>query len=482
MTELSPVDTTPLTSVADENIGIENGVLKSNGVLTELDRVSPSFYKREAVMPTAYGLVDQNGNTHVDPEDRRDVLGSHAGIGQLVATVSSAGSFPPAPRLSHTPTSDFQPPYFPPPYNPITQQQVDFHSHHVNSDPYSHLSGFQPPQQHYHQLQDRNVLRHRDDLHNMGGLQTHDRNRTDYGGMGRTDLLIPRAPLSIGYGETDPTLLSLHGGNMMDDVSQGLDDTGAYLDQNQSVIRKGIRPKLENGKQLMITTSLNGGAPTDVFCSVPGRLSLLSSTSKYKVTVAEVQRRLSPPECLNASLLGGVLRRAKSKNGGRSLREKLDKMGMNLPAGRRKAANVTLLTSLVEGEAIRLARDFGYLCETEFPSRQCAEYNTRQYSDPTDQMTRKNMILATKQILKELMDLLNQDRSPLGNTRPQIILEPNIQRHLSHFSLITHGFGSPAVVASLTSVQNYLNEMLKIMDKSFAPPNGMDPKKTEKDD
>ena len=50
-------------------------------------------------------------------------------------------------------------------------------------------------------------------------------------------------------------------------------------------------------------------SPSDVFCSVPGRLSLLSSTSKYKVTVGEVQRRLSPPECLNASLLGGVLRR-----------------------------------------------------------------------------------------------------------------------------------------------------------------------------
>ena len=68
-----------------------------------------------------------------------------------------------------------------------------------------------------------------------------------------------------------------------------------------------------------------GVLPTDIFCSVPGRLSLLSSTSKYKVgflrfdvyymvfldqvTVAEVQRRLAPPECLNASLLGGVLRR-----------------------------------------------------------------------------------------------------------------------------------------------------------------------------
>ena len=42
--------------------------------------------------------------------------------------------------------------------------------------------------------------------------------------------------------------------------------------------------------------------------------------------------------------------RAKSKNGGRMLRDKLDKIGMTLPAGRRKAANVTLLTSLVEGK------------------------------------------------------------------------------------------------------------------------------------
>lgn len=54
---------------------------------------------------------------------------------------------------------------------------------------------------------------------------------------------------------------------------------------------------------------LNGPSPLDEFCKVPGRLSLLSSTSKYKVTVGEIQRRLNPPECLNASLLGGVLRR-----------------------------------------------------------------------------------------------------------------------------------------------------------------------------
>lgn len=47
------------------------------------------------------------------------------------------------------------------------------------------------------------------------------------------------------------------------------------------------------------------------------------------------------------------LDRAKSKNGGRCLREKLDRLGLNLPAGRRKAANVTLLTSLVEGRTFQ---------------------------------------------------------------------------------------------------------------------------------
>ena len=64
------------------------------------------------------------------------------------------------------------------------------------------------------------------------------------------------------------------------------------------------------------------------------------------------------------------------------------------------------------------------------------------------------------------MDLLNQDRSPLCNTKPQQILDPSIQRHLTHFSLITHGFGSPAIVAALTAIQNYLNESIKLLDKT----------------
>lgn len=87
-----------------------------------------------------------------------------------------------------------------------------------------------------------------------------------------------------------------------------MDEDEAFLTDgggNDSSPTVGIRTRDENaGKEQNLAAN-----PTDIFCSVPGRLSLLSSTSKYKVTVAEVQRRLAPPECLNASLLGGVLRR-----------------------------------------------------------------------------------------------------------------------------------------------------------------------------
>ena len=155
-------------------------------------------------------------------QERRDVIGSHPGLGQLVASVSTSGSFPAAPRLSHTPTSDFQPPYFPPPYNPIAQQAVEFHPHHVSADPYSHLSGFQPTQHQYHPLQtpDRKVLGYRDDGNNMhAGLQ----NRTEYGM--RRDFLMPGGHPPLGF-EQDPALLGLHhNGSMMDDGNQ----VGIYL-------------------------------------------------------------------------------------------------------------------------------------------------------------------------------------------------------------------------------------------------------------
>ncbi|XP_014109978.1 transcription factor AP-2-alpha isoform X1 [Numenius arquata] len=372
-----------------------------------------------------------------------------------------------APPLSHTPNADFQPPYFPPPYQPIYPQSQDPYSH-VN-DPYSlNPLHAQPQPQHpgwpgQRQSQETGLLHtHRGLPHQLSGLDP----RRDY--RRHDDLL--HAPHGLGSGLADLPLHSIP--HAIEDVPH-VEDPGINI-PDQTVIKKGPVSLSKSNNNAVSSIPINkdalfGGVvnPNEVFCSVPGRLSLLSSTSKYKVTVAEVQRRLSPPECLNASLLGGVLRRAKSKNGGRSLREKLDKIGLNLPAGRRKAANVTLLTSLVEGEAVHLARDFGYVCETEFPAKAVAEFLNRQHSDPNEQVTRKNMLLATKQICKEFTDLLAQDRSPLGNSRPNPILEPGIQSCLTHFNLISHGFGSPAVCAAVTALQNYLTEALKAMDKMY---------------
>ncbi|NWH82866.1 AP2C factor, partial [Piaya cayana] len=431
-------------------------------------------------------------------QDRHD--GSSNGNPRLPhLSAVSQHLYSPAPPLSHSGASDFQPPYFPPPYQPLPYSQ--------SGDPYSHLGDpfsinplhQPPPPPPPGQQQSAWPARQSQEPPGLGaphgrpGLVPHlsalesgsAGGRRDPAAYRRSELLLPH-----GHGLDASALaenLGLHDmAHQMDEVQlyQAFDKHRLANLQLQSWVfmcpislTKTSALSLPCQKDGLIGVVIN---PNEVFCSVPGRLSLLSSTSKYKVTVAEVQRRLSPPECLNASLLGGVLRRAKSKNGGRSLREKLDKIGLNLPAGRRKAANVTLLTSLVEGEAVHLARDFGYVCETEFPSKAVAEYLTRPHMGRNELANRKNMLLATKQICKEFTDLLTQDRTPLGNTRPSPILDPGIQGCLTHFSLITHGFGSAAICAAMTSVQNYLNEALKIADKTYMNAGDQSPADTNK--
>ncbi|XP_066520833.1 transcription factor AP-2 gamma isoform X2 [Hoplias malabaricus] len=407
-----------------------------------------------------------------DCEERHD--GSSNGNPRLPHLPAvSQHLYSPAPSLSHSQGSDFQPPYFPPPYQPLPYTQPSDYSH--LSDPFNINSIHQSPAS---TQQQQWVGRQ-----GQEGVSAHSR------GLAGQILALEGGSSGIRRdGFRRPELLPPHVHSIENAIvdNMGLHDMGPGLDEHvddqsivitdQTVIKKGpvTLPKgnpmgLPFQKESLLGMVSN---PSEVFCSVPGRLSLLSSTSKYKVTVAEVQRRLSPPECLNASLLGGVLRRAKSKNGGRSLREKLDKIGLNLPAGRRKAANVTLLTALVEGEAVHLARDFGYVCETEFPAKAVAEYLGRPHVERNEINSRKNMLLAAKQICKEFTDLLTQDRSPLGNSRPAPILEPGIQGCLTHFSLITHGFGSPAICAAMTSLQNYLNEALKQVDKMYLSAGG----------
>ncbi|KAM4043267.1 transcription factor AP-2-delta isoform 1-T1 [Anomaloglossus baeobatrachus] len=401
-----------------------------------------------------------------DSEIRHDGSNSYRlmQLGCLESVANSSVAYSSTSPLTYSTTgTEFASPYFSTnhQYTPLHHQSFHYefqHSHPaVTPDAYS-LNSLHHSQQYYQQIHHGEPTDFIN-LHNARALKSSclDDQRRDFGCLDayrRHDLSLMSHGSQYGV-HPDQRLLPGAGlglsGAGGDDYQGSVEaQCGLVLNSQGGVIRRGG------------TCVVN---PTDLFCSVPGRLSLLSSTSKYKVTIAEVKRRLSPPECLNASLLGGILRRAKSKNGGRCLREKLDRLGLNLPAGRRKAANVTLLTSLVEGEALHLARDFGYTCETEFPAKAVGEHLARQHMEQKEQTARKKMILATKQICKEFQDLLSQDRSPLGSSRPTPILDLDIQRHLTHFSLITHGFGTPAICAALSTFQTVLSEMLNYLEK-----------------
>merc|ERR1711892_1594062 len=236
-------------------------------------------------------------------------------------------------------TMEFQPPYFPPPFPGTASVQPS------GNDVFSqHLQAADPYQQYAASLQ------------SSGFSHAYDSLRRD---------AYNRLPSETQQHHQDLANLAINNNN-----NQSMNGDSTFLPRDIPFpIKREFEQNHGHGHGHEKHGQISTKFPMEIFCSTPGRLSLLSSTSKYKVTIAEVQRRLSPPECLNASLLGGVLRRAKSKDGGKVLRDKLDRIGMQLPSGRRKAANVTLLTSLVEGEAIHLARDFGYVCETEFPAR-----------------------------------------------------------------------------------------------------------------
>lgn len=100
--------------------------------------------------------------------------------------------------------------------------------------------------------------------------------------------------------------------------------------------------------------------------------------------------------------------------------------------------------------------------------------------------------LIFRNIVKELQDLLSQDRSPIGSAKPTPVLDPSIQKPLTqfrwdsiryfknmhnslswgnlnrYFSAITHGFGTNAICAALTALQTYLSEMLRHHDKPLS--------------
>ena len=54
---------------------------------------------------------------------------------------------------------------------------------------------------------------------------------------------------------------------------------------------------------------------------------------------------------------------------------------------------------------------------------------------------------------------------PIANN--SMPLDPSVQRPLTAFSLVTHGFGAPALTAAADVFQMYLSEMLKYYEKNY---------------
>ena len=58
-----------------------------------------------------------------------------------------------------------------------------------------------------------------------------------------------------------------------------------------------------------------------------------------------------------------------------------------------------------------------------------------------------------RQVVKQLQDVLAQDRSPVMNGAPTPILKDKVQKSLTNFSSVTHGFGNPAIRNMLDALQ-----------------------------
>uniref|UniRef100_A0A914QMK6 Transcription factor AP-2 C-terminal domain-containing protein n=1 Tax=Panagrolaimus davidi TaxID=227884 RepID=A0A914QMK6_9BILA len=197
------------------------------------------------------------------------------------------------------------------------------------------------------------------------------------------------------------------------------------------------------------------------FCAIPGRLALLSQNKKVRVTLAEIQRRIAAPECLNASLLSAILRKAKNREGGKVLSNDLAKHNISLAAGRRKSAPNTAFTALVESDALTLAKDFHELSDKHFPFNDIAYEFIKTIHSMDDwhscMLVIYNYVGYTQTfgVFQRLMSILSSDNSPVAE-RPlnlPLLMDAESQKNFTHFCLITHGFGTPAHLSSWNTQQ-----------------------------
>ncbi|KAI6178144.1 Transcription factor AP-2-beta isoform X8 [Aphelenchoides besseyi] len=226
-----------------------------------------------------------------------------------------------------------------------------------------------------------------------------------------------------------------------------------------------------------VNTSSNT-ARDEVFMKVPGRLALLNNNTKFDVTVGEVMRRTGAPENLGITLLGAVLRKAKEKGGYKQLSDQLRNKGIDLVSGRKRTLPPTTFTALCEGEAFKLAEDFGNAIGERLDSRWVRNELVKSFADGLspratevlqlldnfDQLTTEDqmaeaitdLMLAT---FGCLAGLLERDRSLLEMGYGNLVdfvdrnaLPPELQKQLLELNLGTHNFGVKAMQAVFSAL------------------------------
>ncbi|CEF71240.1 Transcription factor AP-2 [Strongyloides ratti] len=229
-----------------------------------------------------------------------------------------------------------------------------------------------------------------------------------------------------------------------------------------------------SGKDQGVTEFPLMNVPKDkIFAQVPGRLSLLSNVVKYKMTVSEIRRRLLGPESFNFSLLGALLRRAKMPAKSQALVNELGEIGLFISRGRRRISNVTLMSALTEAEALVLAKDFNSVSKQYFPVHPLAIDANKKFLEKcsSKEVAKKCKIeRITKmknaiEVFEELSQYMENDRSPILDQEDTPILSEQIQDQLSHYSMLTHGFGVKSLLVGVQIGIKYINAVLSDLNE-----------------